>query len=319
MDGVARVTKQGYRKKEFLVEADAEKLANRNVALSHLINSIKTRNVSLPGGAITSNTGTETLVRAEGQYTKSEELLETFLVANDSGFGSQLKDVAAVSETLAKPELLYRANGQSSVNLVISKKEKFDALKLVQDVKDKVTKYSKKYSDKFSFNTSNDFSVYLKTRLKALSSNLFIGLILVVLFLSLLLPWQVTLVVAIGIPIALLSTILVAYLFGLSLNLLSLMGLIIVLGMLVDDAIVVSENIWRHIENGDDVLSSVIDGTSEVFGPVIASILTTISAFGPMLFMTGIMGDFVFQIPLMVILALGFSFLKLFTLCPHIS
>ena len=316
MSGVARVTKQGYRKKEFLIEADSNELAQRNVALSHLVSSIKARNVSLPGGSIIADTGAETLVRAEGQYTKSEELLETFLVANDSGFGSQLKNVATVKKTLAKPELLYHTNGKDSVNLVISKKEKYDALELVQQVKDKIVEYSQIFSDKIKFNTSNDFSVYLKTRIKALGSNLIIGLILVLLFLSLLLPWQVTMVVAVGIPIALLSTILVAYLAGLSLNLLSLMGLIIVLGMLVDDAIVVSENIWRHIENGDDVLKSVVDGASEVFGPVLASILTTVSAFGPMLFMTGLFGAFVFEIPLMVILALAFSLLEAFFIMP---
>lgn len=316
MSGVARVTKQGYRKKEFLIEADADKLSQRNVSLSHLINSIKARNVSMPGGSIVTKKGMETLVRAEGQYVESQNLLETFIIANDFGLGTQIKDVAQVSETLAKPELLYRANGEESINLVVSKKEKYDVLKLVQQIKDKVISYQKRFGEKIKFNTSNDFSVYLNTRIKALGSNLIIGLLLVVLFLSLLLPWQVTLVVAIGIPIALLSTILVAYLAGLSLNLLSLMGLIIVLGMLVDDAIVVSENIWRHIENGEDVLSSVVDGASEVFGPVLASVLTTVSAFGPMLFMTGIFGAFVFEIPMMVILALSFSLFEAFIIMP---
>ncbi|MCB0408301.1 MAG: efflux RND transporter permease subunit, partial [Bdellovibrionales bacterium] len=117
-------------------------------------------------------------------------------------------------------------------------------------------------------------------------------------------------------PVALFSTLLVSYLFGLSLNLISLIGLIIVLGMLVDDAIVVSENIWRHFEGGDDMMTSVINGASEVFSPVLASVLTTVSAFGPMLFMTGIFGAFVFEIPLMVILALSFSLFEAFIVMP---
>lgn len=316
MPGVARVTKQGLRKKEYLIQASPEKLAERNVPLSSLIYSINSRNVSLPGGSLTDKKGIETLVRAEGQYENSEQILDTMLLANDSGFGSKIRDVATVVSTLAKPDTLYHTNGEDSINLIISKKEKYDVLKLVNSIKDRVNYYSEKFGDKIKFGTSNDFSIYLRTRISALSSNLFVGLLLVLLFLSLLLPWQVTLVVAVGIPLALFSTILVIFMAGSSLNLLSLMGLIIVLGMLVDDAIVVSENIWRHLEKGEEVFSSIVQGTQEVLGPVVASVLTTASAFGPMLFMSGIFGSFVFQIPLMVILALSFSLFEAFLIMP---
>lgn len=316
MPGIARVTKQGLRKKEYKIEAVSEKLAIRNVSLSQLVQSIGQRNISLPGGSLTNKAGFETLVRTEGQYENAEQILDTILVSNDSGYGSRIADVATVTPSLAKPETLYHYNSEDSVNLIISKKEKYDVLKLVNNLKEKVSEYSSKYGDKFQLGTSNDFSIYLRTRINALSSNLLTGLILILIVLSLLLPWQVTLVVAIGMPLSLLSAILVVYLMGSSLNLLSLMGLIIVIGMLVDDAVVVCENIWRRLEEGDELYTAVVEGTHEVLGAVVASVLTTVSAFGPMLFMTGIFGAFVFEIPFMVILALCFSLLEAFVIMP---
>jgi len=163
-------------------------------------------------------------------------------------------------------------------------------------------------------------SIYLIRRLKALGGNLLIGLILVVLVLTLFLPWQVTLVVSMGVPVALVGALATAYLLGLSINLISLIGLIIVLGMLVDDAIVVSENIWSQYERTGDKMKSITEGCLEVLGPVTASILTTVSSFAPMLFMTGIFGAFIFQIPLMVIIALAFSAFEVFLIMPsHFS
>lgn len=314
---VAKVTKVGYRKKEYLVSPDLKKLAKKQVSLSDLILSIKNRNISVPGGSAKIGNGMETLVRTEAQLSDTKELEESYIFANSAGYGTQIKDVAKVIESLAKPERLYHANGQRSLNLVVTKKKNGDALELVQLVREKVEKLKYKVSDKIQLGFSNDFTVYLKNRLGSLSSNLFIGLFLVAVVLIIFLPFQVTMVVAFGIPIALLSTIAVANFMGLSLNVISLIGLIIVLGMLVDDAIVVSENVWRHVEEkSDDIVEAVSEGTREVFGPVLASVLTTISAFAPMLFMTGIFGAFVYEIPLMVILALLFSLLEVFVIMP---
>lgn len=313
---VAKVTKQGYRKKEFLVEASPQKLAARNVPLRSLLSAIAATNVSLPAGSLKDNDGMETLARTESQYTTAHDIEQTYILTNSSGYGTQIKDVAHVEETLAEPDIVYHANGKKSVNLVVSKKENADALNLVKKVKEKVLSLSHEIPAKVQLGISNDFSIYLSKRLAALTSNLLIGLILVVLILIFFLPWRVTLIVSMGIPIALLATLSTAYLTGLSLNLISLVGLIIVLGMLVDDAIVVSENIWRHVEQGDVFLDSIVKGTKEVVAPVIASALTTVSAFAPMLFMTGIFGAFIFEIPLMVILALVFSLLEVFFIMP---
>ena len=313
---VSKVTKRGYNKREFVVEADPVKLSHRRVPLAALIQSIESRNISLPGGSIQDSQGVEVLVRTEGEYSSAEEIGRTVILANEAGFGTKIRDVEKITESLAPPERLYRTDGEAGINMIIAKKQNADALELVDIVRARVAALSKKIPEGIRLGFSNDFSVYLANRLNTLSSNLAIGLVLVIIMLSLFLPWRVTLVVALGIPIALLASLSVAQYFGISLNLISLIGLIIVLGMLVDDAIVVSENIWRHIEDGEPSTQAIVEGTREVTGPVLASVLTTVSAFAPMMFMTGIFGSFVFQIPLMVILALAISLFEAFLIMP---
>lgn len=325
LKGVAKVQKLGLRDREILVEADAEKLKERQISLMSVIRAIQSKNWSLPGGSMMNSQDNEVLIKTESQYsepseTKNNETLaeieNTIVTSNDAGFNTQVKDIAQVKQTLKEPERLYRANGFDSIHLVVLKKQNADVLNLVKNLRVKVEKLKNEIQPGVELDFIRDFSIYLKNRIKALTSNLFLGLFLVILVLSLFLPWQVTLVVAVGIPVALLATIAALYAMGESINLISLVGLIIVLGMLVDDAIVVSENIWRHIEEGDDLEASVIRGAQEVFWPVFASIMTTISAFAPMMFMTGIFGEFVYQIPLAVILALVFSFFEVFLIMP---
>lgn len=313
---VASVTKQGYRKREFVVYADPEKMARRRTSLSSMIATIQGRNVSTPGGDAISDDGNERLIRTEAEFQTPTDVEKAVMLANEAGFGTKIGDIARVTEQLAKPERLYKANGLPSVNMVVAKKSNADTFELIDSVKQLVGELQQKVPEGITLGFSNDLSTYLSKRLNALSSNLLIGLALVLLVLTLFLPWQVAMVVAVGIPVALFATLLTGYLFGISLNLISLIGLIIVLGMLVDDAIVVSENVWRHYEESFDIMSSAIKGTAEVFPPVLASILTTVSAFGPMLFMTGIFGAFVFEIPLMVILALAFSLFEAFIIMP---
>ena len=326
--GVASVQKLGLLDKEILIHTNPETLKNRQISLMQLIGALKAKNWSLPGGTIFNAAGEEVLIRTESQYTEPsvseslptnqtvEEIKNTVITANDGGYATYVKDVAEVEETVEEPERLYKANGLNAIHLIVKKKVNADVLNLVSDLKQVLKKWEPTFPKKVEIGLTSDFSVYLKNRIKSLSSNLIIGLVLVIIVLSLFLPWQVTLVVAMGIPLALFSTLTVIYLTGGSINLISLIGLIIVLGMLVDDAIVVSENVWRHVEDGDDITESVVRGAQEVFWPVLASVLTTISAFAPMLFMTGIFGKFIFQIPYAVILALTFSLLEAFIIMP---
>lgn len=314
--GVGAVNKEGFLNREYLVEASPSKLAQKNVSLSALISAIKNQNVLSPGGSILDANGGEILIKTDGQYQSPNDILTTVIRSNDEGYGPVIGDVAIARETLEEPVYLYRANNKRAIKLTILKKKNADVIRTVEEVKKTVEELRKELPKGIELDLVNDFSVYVKNRINILSSNLFFGLILVILVLSFLLPFRVALVVAFGIPIALFCTLITAGKIDISINLISLIGLIIVLGMVVDDAIVVCENIWRYFEKGLKPLQAVSLGVVEVIPPVTASVLTTMIAFAPLASMSGIMGKFIYEIPIMVILALIFSLLEIFIIMP---
>ena len=313
---VARVDKVGLEDKEYVIETDLARLKRYQTSLSEIITAITNHNVSIPSGKFKLDDDSEVLVRVESETTKPEDLENIFIRSNTSGYGVQIKDVAQVKYELVEPEKLYRFNERPTISLSVLKKINADALTLVENVKTKVEELNKRYEGVLQITTSNDFSIYLKNRLSSLSSNLFLGLILVLIILTLYLPFPVTFAVAIGIPVAMLATLFVFQVFGQTLNLISMIGLIIVTGMVVDDAIVVCENIWRNVEDGKPLAEATREGALEVLLPVTASVLTTVLFFAPMLTMTGVFGSFVYHIPTAVILALSFSWLEAFFLMP---
>jgi multidrug efflux pump subunit AcrB len=313
---VAKVEKVGLEDKEYVIETDIARLKKYQTSLSEIITAIATHNVSIPSGNFKLSDSSEVLVRVESEITKPEDLEKIFIRSNTSGYGVQIKDVAKVKYDLVEPERLYRFNERPTISLSVLKKINADALTLVENVKTKVEDLNKRYEGVLQITTSNDFSIYLKNRLSSLSSNLFLGLFLVLIILTLYLPFPVTFAVAIGIPVAMLATLFVFQIFGQTLNLISMIGLIIVTGMVVDDAIVVCENIWRNVELGKPLSEASREGAIEVLLPVTASVLTTVLFFAPMLTMTGVFGSFVYHIPTAVILALSFSWLEAFFLMP---
>ena len=320
IEGVASVSLNGFREREIRIEASPEKLAERRVSLAELIRAVSQNNVSLPAGSIKSRGGDEVLIKTDAELLAIRDVRETPILANDEGLVTSIGDVAEVSETLEKAIYLYRTNGKASINMTVLKKETADVIRMVDAVRKRVEELKSQLPAGVSLGLANDFSVLVRNRIDVLSSNLLIGLVLVVIVLTMLLPLRVSFVVAFGIPIALFSTILCMNFLGISLNMISLIGMIIVLGMVVDDAIVVCENIWRNYELGRAPLQAVTEGVAEVIPPVTASVLTTIIAFAPLAFMSGIMGKFINQIPIVVILALIFSLLEAVIVMPsHFS
>ncbi|MCJ8278298.1 MAG: efflux RND transporter permease subunit, partial [Bdellovibrionales bacterium] len=171
--------------------------------------------------------------------------------------------------------------------------------------------------EKVNFEYINDMSYLIRRRLGVLSNNLLVGLILVVVVLSLFLPIIVSFVTAVGIPFAFLGAMWFFKFQDISLNLITMMGLIIVIGMLVDDAVVVTENAVRHMEDGDEPMEASIKGTQQIWAAVFASVMTTVLAFFPMTIMTGIFGKFVSFIPMGVIAALLISLVECYFILPY--
>ncbi|MCB0413623.1 MAG: efflux RND transporter permease subunit [Bdellovibrionales bacterium] len=332
LKGVASVDKLGLRDEEIHIDVDHNKMNQRRIDLLQAIGAVKSQNISLPGGSALTKSNEEILIRTDAEYKSSQflsstseenerkkilnQIKGTIIRSNDGGFSSKIGDIASVNYGLQDPEKLYKSFGDPAIHLVVKKKFNSDVLETVEGVRAKVKELQDQLGNRADLRLSNDLSTFVTNRLDILKSNLLVGLILVIIVLSLFLPWQATLVVAMGIPVALFSAMTVLYMAGNTINLISLVGLIIVLGMLVDDAIVVCENIWRHVEMQKPIQQAVIDGAKEVFVPVLGSVLTTVSAFAPMLFMTGIFGAFVGEIPFVVIVALFFSLFEAFIIMP---
>jgi len=314
--GVAKVNKDAWRKREIQIIADQNKLASNYLPVSQIIGSLGLQNLQLPAGDMVLPTGKEVSVKTDGELRTIKEIENAFVRSNFEGLGVRVKDVAEVREGLEKPTVMYRTNGQRTFKLTIIKKERADALKTVAAVQAKMESIKGLLPAGVEYSFVNDFTFYLKNRLSTLSGNMIVGIFLVCVVLALFLPFRVALVVAIGIPFSMFLAVMTVQYLGYSINLISLIGLIIVSGMLVDDTIVVTENIFRRLENGEDRDQAIIDGAAEMVAPVTASVLTTVAAFGPMLFMSGIFGKFIFEIPMMVILPLLFSLYEAFAVAP---
>ncbi len=322
--GVARVVFSGLRDKEIRVEADPKMLVKYRLSLDDIVRSLNGQNRTISAGTLevpaSEPESQERLVRTVGEFTGLEDVKNTVIRANETARSISVKDVAHVFYDLERTQVESRTNGQPSLDLTVLKKEGADAITLVAQLKKVVSEAKASLDPRLQIAYVNDFSSLIERRLGILSGNLLLGLILVIVILTVTMKFRVAVLVGLGIPFSFLATMIVFYNQGYSLNLVSLIGLIIVSGMLVDDAIVVTDNAVRLMEEGADPTTAAVKGTQQVWPSVAASVLTTVVAFLPMMFMSGIFGKFVRQIPLGVIIALLFSLFEAFFILPsHIA
>jgi len=319
VNGVASVRRVGWRDPEFWVEVDPAKLQKFYVSMDEIMEALRMRNVTLPGGQLKTS-DTEYSIRISAEFETEEQIGDVIIRANDSGNWLKVKDVAHVKETFEDETRIAKINKKPAIAMVVVKTEKSDIVGLVAEVKEVIEEFRAQMPEGMEITTTNDFSYYVKRRLGVLKNNGIIGFILVLANLFLFLNFVPALVTAIGIPIALFITFIIMHIFGFSINLVSMLGLIIVLGMLVDDGIIVAENVYRYVEKGLSPHEAAIRGTQEVIAPVTVSVLTTCAAFMPLLFMKDIMGKFIREVPMIVMIALAASLLEAFIILPsHLS
>lgn len=232
-----------------------------------------------------------------------------------SGKKIRLVDVATLDFTISEQSEVSHFNGLPSISINITKSKSGNAIALVKDLRSMLKKYEQDYP-KFKFDIYGDTSVWIKNRLNTVFSNIMFGLFLVFVAMMLTVNRGIAIVVALGIPLSFMIGLIVTEKIGFSLNMLSLLGGLIALGMLVDEAIVVAENIYRHLEMGKDRREAVIEGTAEMFPAVLAATLTTVFAFVPLLMMTGEMGSFIRILPIMISVLLISSLFEAFYFLP---
>ena len=318
LDGVANVFVQGDRKEEIRIVPDPVRMRRHRVSINDIITLVHGWNVNAPGGRLKEPDG-QSIIRITGEFSSAEDAGRLVLRSNERGDALLLKDVADISETLAKPDRYVGAQGDPAINMIVVKKGDADIIDLVDRVRAYLDAVPERYGDKVNVRAYNDMSTITRLRLGVLTSNGTIGLALVLLVLMLFLRPAVALTTAWGLPIIFFSGLLVLYMAGVTLNLLVMFGFIMVLGLMVDDAIIIGENATYHMERGLPPEEAVIEGTHELMGPVSATVLTTIVAFLPLMFMEGIIGKFVFSIPVVVVVLLFFSWIEaIFVLPNHI-
>lgn len=319
IDGVSNVFMSGAREPRIWVEVDPQALERYGLSLSALGGVVGSRAVDVPLGNLTTSSG-DYLVRLESDVLTAEDLRRTPVATLPDGTVVRLSEVARVRESFERTITKARFNGHASVYLRVNKRADGDAIDISKSVYALLDELRSSLPDGVQLGTNSDLSVYVRNRLATMRDSATLGGILVLVTLLLFLGMRVAFLTAIGVPISFLGGILLAWALGLSMNMMTMFALIIVLGMVVDDAIVVAENIYRLIEEGVPPRRAAIEGTVQVGKPVCATILTTIAAFMPVLLVGGSMGAFMKPIPLVVTFCLLASLGEaLFVLPSHLT
>lgn len=319
LPGVAGVRVLGLREQQIWVEADPARLEQFGMSLDDVRAAIAAHNRNVPGGTLKTPRG-EILVRTLGEAVGAEEVERIILRSAATGTAVTVADVAAVRETFEEPTTLGRWAGKSAINLVVTKERTGDAIDIAAAVRALVDRARGQLPETVQVGIFNDFSVFIQNRLNTLRWSGAIGLLIVVAILYAFLRARIALLTGLGIPFAMLGGIVLMSVAGISLNMMSLFALILVLGLLVDDAIVVTENVYRHVEEGMDSHQAATRGTIEVAWPVVATVTTTVAAFVPLILIPGTMGVFLGPIPIVVSFALLASLLEALVILPsHLS
>ena len=316
---IASVRIAGLREREIWIEVNPDRLKAYQLPISAVITALGASNLNLPAGTMELG-NKEFMVRTMGEFANPDSIGATIIAVQPTGTPLRLSDVATVSDTYEEARTLSRANGKPSISLSVQKKSEGNTIALVAKLRELVEKRRGDLPEGAELTAVNDYSVILKERLGILETNAFFGLVLVVLMLILFIGWRNAVFAALGIPVAFMATFWFMSIAGYSLSGVSLFGLILVVGIVVDDAIVVIENTYRHIEAGESPKVAAIRGAEEVGWPVLAASLTTICAFGPLMFMSGTAGQFMRIVPIMAILVLIASLFEVFVILPaHVS
>ena len=313
--GVARVQVSGLSEREIWIEVDPVILNALRVTFDEIVMALKVRNLNVPGGNITFGKS-EYLIRSLGEYGSLDEIENTVVRTSPGGEFIKIKDVAKVNDRREEMAILSRINGKPSITFSMSKKGDANSIDVIEDIKTLVEKYRRQAPDGVEFSWSNDNSVYIHRVINVLRNNAVTGMILIIFVLYVFLGARNALLAALGIPISFFITFILMNATGNSLNGNTLFALVMVLGIVVDDAIIVIENCHRYRLMGYNSVDSAVMGTTEVVRPILSSIGTNIAAFLPLILITGIMGKFMRIVPIVFSLALVASLFEAFFLLP---
>ena len=319
LSGITQVELASARPYEISIEVSETALRRHGLTFDRIADAVRRSSLDLPGGSVRTSGG-EILLRGKGQAYLGEAFEGLILLSRADGTRLLLGDVANVVDGFAETDQASRFDGEPAVLITVFRVGEQSAIEIANSVKDYVKESARRLPAGIKLTTWRDDSRVLRSRLELLARNARVGFFLVVISLTLFLRLGLALWASLGIPISFLGAIMLMPHLGVSINLISLFGFIVVLGIVVDDAIIVGENIHRHYEAGTPGLEAAIRGTREVLVPVTFAVLTSVAAFSPLLALGGTTGQMFRVIPLVVIPTLLFSLIEcLFILPAHLS
>ncbi|WP_452221445.1 efflux RND transporter permease subunit [Lacinutrix salivirga] len=314
IEGISQIEISGYPEEEIEIAVNELDLLAYNLTFNDVARAVSTSNILVTGGNIKTN-NEEFLIRANNREYYADDLSNIIIKASADGKVVRLKDVAIVRDRFSETPNATYFNQELSLDISITSTNNEDLISSADNVKEYIETYNQKNTN-VRLDVVRDLSITLKQRTKLLLENALAGILLVLLFLSLFLNTRLAFWVAFGLPISFLGMFVFASQFDVTINVLSLFGMIIVIGILVDDGIVIAENIYQHYEKGKTPKQAAIDGTMEVIPPVVSAIITTILAFSLFFFLDSRIGEFFGEVSVIVILTLLVSLIEALIILP---
>jgi len=313
--GVSKVLVDGLERREVWVEVDPYRLRLAGLSFAEVMDAVAAKNVNVVGGRLDAQGG-QRVVRLLGEITEASQLEELPVVKRPDGRTVKIRDIATVKETTEEPQTYGRTNLRPAVTYTLVKKKGTDVIEAVREAREVFAHETAALPPEIETQVVTDTTKYINTRIETVTKNGIQSLVLVTVLLLLFLDWRLALLVAFGIPFSFAGTFLVLYLGGFTINMLSLFGMIMALGMVVDDAIVIGENVFRLYSQGESAVRAAVRGAQEVVWPVFGSVSTTVAAFLPLIWGEGIIGKFLAVVPVVVISTLCFSLAQAFLVLP---
>lgn len=319
LPGITQVDFGGVRPYEISIEVPEENLRRYNLTLGQISQRVRQASLDLPGGTI-KTAGGEILIRTKERRYLGNEYEEIVVVSNSDGTELTLGDIGRVKDAFAETDEFARFDGHTAAMVKIFRVGEQKPTEISKLVLEYVKNKQLELPDSIRLATWNDTTELFQSRKDLLTKNAFIGLILVFIILGLFLEIRLALWVMLGIPISFCGALLLMPAVGVSINMISLFAFIMVLGIVVDDAIVVGENVYEHRQMNKPYMQAAEEGAIQVAQPVVFAILTSVAAFAPLLFISGMLGKFIKVIPQIVIIILLVSLIEcLFVLPAHLG
>lgn len=316
--GVANVSLLGSKQREVKVEVNPAYLNAYGLTMNHVIQSLASENISTTAGTLARG-DQELTLRINGEFESIEDI-NNLLIPLPKGGTVKLKDIATVTEGYKKTKEITKADGKPSLTLDISKKAEANTIKVTDELYKTIDELEEKLPEGVEINTVYDLSIFIRASINSVVQNLVIGGTLAILILLLFLrSLRATLIIAIAMPVAVITTFSLIYFTGETLNLITLGGLALGIGMMVDSGIVILENIFRYREQGYDRIEAAKTGAKEVGPAVIASALTTVAVFIPIVFVEGLSAEIFRPLALVVSFSLLVSLLVALTIVPMLA